>query len=121
METIDTIHDRVKAEIERINDKRLIARISELLVEPYTVVRAWDYGKPGEAYECWTVLEHRESNTGIAFCEQGFGSACPWGLIFLSGPDMGIGMDCNWYSSLEDAMRESQAWDVPNPPAYEVK
>src|SRR5258706_15339391 len=37
------------------------------------------------------------------------------GLVFLTGPNMNIGMDCSWYSNPEDALRESQAWDRPNP------
>ena len=35
----------------------------------------------------------------------------PWGLIFLSGEHLSIGMDCAWYSTLEDAFRESMAWE----------
>jgi hypothetical protein len=34
---------------------------------------------------------------------------------------MNIGMDCSWYANLEDAMRESQPWDGPDPPDYEVQ
>lgn len=41
-------------------------------------------------------------------------------LFFLSGNCMSIGMDCGWFASLEDAMRESMAWDGPNPEGYEV-
>jgi len=66
-----------------------------------------------------TVIEHRESNTGIAFCNQGFGPAYPWGLVFLSGEHMSIGMDSGWFISLEQAMRDSMAWDEPNPEGYE--
>ena len=87
---------------------------------PYPVERDWDYGNSGERFVCWTVLEHPDSNTGIAYCAQGFGPKHPWGLVFLSGPYMSIGMDSGWYASLEDAMRESMAWDRPNPPGYEV-
>lgn len=70
-----------------------------------------NYGVPGEKYTCWTVLEHPASNTGIAYCEKGFGPTCPWGLIFLSGPHMNIGMDAAWYDTLEGAMLESMAWE----------
>jgi hypothetical protein len=122
MPTRNTIRELVNAELAGIGDERLVSRIREfLVVEPYAVVRDWDYGHPGEAYECWTVLEHRDSNTAIAFCERGFGPTDPWGLVSLSGPNMNIGMDCSWYANLEDAMRESQAWDGPNPPDYEVQ
>jgi hypothetical protein len=77
MQTVNSIRELVNAEMARIRDERLVVRIRELLDEPYPVVRGWDYGFPGEAYECWTVLEHRESNTGIAFCDSGFGPAEP--------------------------------------------
>ncbi len=105
----EEIAQRVKQELERITDDRLKARIRELLVTPYAVERDWDYGAPGEHFTCWTVLEHRASNTGIAFCAQGFGPSYPWGLVSLSGPHMNIGMDCQWYVSLEQAMRGSMA------------
>ena len=40
--------------------------------------------------------------------------------MFLSGPHMNIGMDCGWFVSLEEAFRDSMAWDEPNPEGYEV-
>jgi len=30
-------------------------------------------------------------------------------------------MDCGWYAKLEDAFRESMAWDEESPPGYEVE
>lgn len=87
---------------------------------PYTVERGWDYGKISERFICWTVLEHPPSNTAIAYCEQGFGPSNPWGLVFLTGEQMGIGMDSGWFSTLESAMRDSMAWDGVNPENYEV-
>jgi hypothetical protein len=110
----------VDEEVVRISDVALVAAICQLLVPPYAVDRDWDYGRLGEKYTCWTVLEHRPSNTGIAYCNSGFGPSHPWGLVFLSGEHMNMGMDSAWYANLEDAMRESQAWDQPNPPGYEV-
>jgi hypothetical protein len=110
----------VEREIGRISETSIRDRIRELLVAPYAVERLWDYGAPGQHFICWTVLEHPPSNTGIAFCGQGFGPSYPWGLVFLSGPHMNIGMDCGWFVSLEEAFRESMAWDEPNPEGYEV-
>jgi hypothetical protein len=110
----------VDEELAGISDPALGAAIRRLLVTPYAVDRHWDYGHPSEKYTCWTVLEHPPSNTGIAYCELGFGPLHPWGLVFLSGEHINIGMDCAWYASLEDAMRESCAWDQPNPPGYAV-
>ena len=110
----------VEKELTRIGDPILFAAIRSLLVTPYPVERDWNYGLPGQKYTCWTVLEHRASNTGIAYCESGFGPSSPWGLVCLSGEVMSIGMDSASYTSLEGAMRESQAWDQPHPPGYEV-
>jgi hypothetical protein len=121
MTDVEEISERVERELLGITDPKLVSRIRELLVDPYPVTRAWDYGSPGEQYTCWTVLEHRSSNTGIAFCSQGFGPSAPWGLVSLSGPHMSIGMDCGWFKALEDAMRDSMAWDGPNPDGYEVQ
>jgi len=110
----------VGKELACINDSALLSRIRQLLIKPYAVEQDWDYGRDGERFTCWTVLEHSPSNTGIAYCQQGFGPSDPWGLVFLSGKHMGIGMDSSWFPTLESAMRESMAWDGPNPENYEV-
>ena len=113
MLTSQHLSSLVTTEIARISDTALVARLRELLVQPYSVERDWDYGHPGEHYTCWTVLEHPPSNTGIAYCPQGFGPADPWGLVHLSGEYMSIGMDSAWFPTLESAMRDSMAWMVP--------
>jgi hypothetical protein len=111
----------VDLEVLHITDIRLADRIREFRVIPYPVERPWDYyGTPGEQFTCWTVLEHLPSNTGIAFCYDGLGPSYPLGLVHLTGPHMSIGMDCGWHVSLEHAMRNSPAWDRPNPEGYEV-
>jgi hypothetical protein len=115
------IANLVEKELARIADRVLVTAIQSLLVTPYPVERDWDYGLPGQNYKCWTVLEHRASNTGIAYCESGFGPSYPWGVVWLSGEYMSMGPDSGWYATLEDAMRESRAWNQPNPPAYEVQ
>jgi hypothetical protein len=111
------IAELVERELVRIRDANLAQRIRKLLVTPYPVERTWDYGSRSERFTCWTVLEHPQSNTGIAFCSQGFGPSHPWGLVFLSGPHLGIGMDSAWFASVEEAMRESAAWDGSTPNA----
>jgi hypothetical protein len=121
VETAGEISRSVEQQLAGISDPTLVSRIRELLVSPYPVLRAWDYGAEGESYPCWTLLEHRPSNTAIAFCSQGFGPAYPWGLVFLSGEHMSIGMDSAWFATLEDAMRDSMAWDGDNPEGYELK
>jgi hypothetical protein len=111
----------VERQIEGIADRALVGRIRELLVPPYPVERDWDYGERGQTFTCWTILEHRPSNTGIAYCTDGFGPSDPWGLVFLCKRHMSIGMDSGWFKSPEGAMRESMAWDGPNPADYEVQ
>ncbi|HUO60496.1 MAG TPA: hypothetical protein VMU24_07485, partial [Candidatus Acidoferrales bacterium] len=106
MMTAEQISALVNAELAHITDNVLLSRIRDLLVAPYPVERDWDYGRAGEKFTCWTVLEHRASNTGIAYCAHGFGPVDPWGLVFLYGEHMGIGMDSGWFSTLESAMRE---------------
>jgi hypothetical protein len=124
---LETLVDRkavaelVGRELGAISDPEVRDVIHLRRVEPYPVERDWDYGAPGERYLCWTVLEHRSSNTGVAYCDAGFGPAHPWGLVFLSGPHTNIGMDSGWFATLEGAVRESMAWDGPNPPGYEVE
>jgi len=115
------ISDLVERELAGITDRRVVQKIRALLVAPYPVERLWDYGAPDQRFACWTVLEHGESNTGIAYCSEGFGPSDPWGLVFLSGPHMNIGMDCAWFVSLEQAFRESMAWQEMNPEGYEVQ
>jgi hypothetical protein len=110
----------VERELDAISDPAVRDLVHRLRVEPYPVERDWDYGPPDQRYVCWTVLEHRPSDTGVAYCDAGFGPAQPWGLVFLGGPHMNIGMDSAWFGTLEAAVRESMAWDRPNPPGYEV-
>lgn len=100
----------IESEIKKISDPRVLSHIQQLLVAPYEISRAWDYGQPNQEFVCWSVLEHPQSNTGIAYCEFGFGPRSPWGLVFLSGSaeQMSIGMDCNWYTSFEEAYFESK-------------
>jgi len=112
-----TLRRFIDRELECVSDVRVLAHIRGLLVWPKIVMRDWDYGEPGEQYPCWSVFEHQSSNTGIAYCEQGFGPRCPWGLVWLGDekhPSMSIGMDSGWYSKFLDAYFEScAASDLP--------
>ena len=110
----------VRTELERIKDKRLVAAITILLIAPRRENRGWDYGVAGQTHPCWIVLEHPTSNTGIAYCVEGFGPKNPWGLLFLQGEHLSMGMDAGWYSILEDAFRQSMACEIPPPTGYEV-
>jgi hypothetical protein len=107
--TAQRIRSLVNQELARLDDQRVLDHIRGLLVEPTVVMREWDYGVEGEAYPCWAVLDHARSNTGIAYCELGFGPGSPWGLVSLSGSHMSIGIDSSWFVSFLDAYFESMA------------
>jgi len=110
----------VAQQVTRISQPDLVATLCPLLVRPRCEQRPWDYGAPGQTYPCWVVVEHEPSNTAVVFCESGFGPSYPWGLLFLRGPHLSMGMDCQWYVSLEEAFRDSKAWEGENPPGYQV-
>ncbi len=114
------IQTMVDAELSRIVDADLLRAMKPLLVAPRCESREWDYGVPGQTLPCWIVLEHVSTNTCIAYCEYGFGPSSPWGLLFITGQYLSMGMDSGWYAKLEDAFRESMAWEGENPPGYEV-
>jgi hypothetical protein len=100
----------IEAELSSITESRIASHIRSLLVRPKPVMRAWDYGYEGEAYPCWSVLSHTPSNTGIAYCESGFGPNSPWGLVFLSGAErMSIGMDSAWFKHFLQAYFDCKA------------
>jgi hypothetical protein len=81
--------------------------------------RSWDYGVADEQLPCWLVLEDPSTDTGIAYSEVGFGPASPWGLVSLG--HLWFGMDCGWFTRLEDAFVDShlggslQVWDLIDP------
>jgi hypothetical protein len=50
---VNEISELVQREILRITDAKLVRRIRELLVTPYQVKRARDYGAPDEHFICW--------------------------------------------------------------------
>ncbi|HEV7693542.1 MAG TPA: hypothetical protein VGO52_22095 [Hyphomonadaceae bacterium] len=99
----------IAADLSKMPDERVLAHVRKHLVEPRPVLRDWDYGAPGEQFVCWSVFEHPPSNTGIAYCEQGFGPKMPWGLVFLDGPHMSIGMDSGWFRTFLQAYFDSMA------------
>lgn len=101
-----------------ITQRDLIEALRPLLVTPRCEHRDWDYGTEGQTYPCWIVAEHPDSGTALAYCEEGFGPSYPWGLLFLSGEYMSMGMDSQWFVSLEQCFRGSRAWEGENPPGY---
>jgi len=113
---------RTAEEIDRLVESALeatmpteAARIRALRVRPRCELRPWDYGAPGDTHPCWVVLEHPESNTAIVYSDVGFGPKMPWGLLFISGEHMSMGMDSSWFTSLDEAFRNSWASEEVNP------
>ena len=102
-----TVERLVDAQVSAISEPSLVALIEKLRVPPRRELRGWSYGPP-HAFPCWLILEHRPSNTGIAYCTDGFGPKAPWGLLWLSGARMDMGDDSAWFISLADALRDSQ-------------
>jgi hypothetical protein len=101
----------VDGELAQISDRRVVTYIQALREELTVTMRHWDYGREDEQYPCWTVLRHPPSNTGIAYCEYGFGPRSPWGLVFLEGDEgrPSIGSDASWFTTFLRAFFESQA------------
>ena len=109
---VDVLKRLIDSELEHLLDARVKAHIQGLLVEPIVVLRNWDYGKPGEQYPCWAILNDNNSNTGIVYCESGFGPRAPWGLVRLGDSEdthMSMGDDSGWYPTFLDAYFESFA------------
>jgi hypothetical protein len=113
------IEKLVASEVLRVGQPELAERIKKMLVPVRCETREWDYGEPGKGYPCWIVAEHPDSNTAFAYCEHGFGPGYPWGLLSIAGQHMSMGMDCGWFVSLEEAFRDSFAWDGSSPAGYE--
>ncbi len=99
----------IQGELATVSDTRVLAHIQGMLVEPYAVLRDWDYGEPGQQYPCWTVLEDSHSGAGIAYCEYGFGPRTPWGLVSSEDGQQSMGMDCGWFMTFMEAFFDSFA------------
>ena len=111
----NTLKAKIEHELAKVSEADVVSHIRRLLVEPKVILRGWDYGEPGQRFPCWTVLEDasHSSDTGIAYCEAGFGPQCPWGLVWLTDDitddQASIGQDCSWFPTFIDAFVESFA------------
>jgi hypothetical protein len=99
-----TVEQLVDAELVRISDPMVAALIEQWRVSPRCELRPWSYSET--EYPCWLVLENKDSNVGVAYCERGFGPKCPWGLLWLTGDHLYMGDDSQWFSTIEDAVRD---------------
>jgi hypothetical protein len=109
---------RVSEELARILDQRVADSLRTYLVPPCSCWLDWDYGHPHTEfpeprYPGFIVAEFPDSGTGIAYSVHGFGPSRPWGLISIARP--GYGEDSGWFQTLEEAFRDSMAWDEPSP------
>jgi hypothetical protein len=105
------IKELIERELSTVSDNRVVSHIRGMLIEPYMILRAWDYGENGQQYPCWMVLKDLTSSGEIAYCEFGFGPKCPWGLV-SSGEALenrSMGMDSGWFTSFLDAFFDSCA------------
>jgi hypothetical protein len=98
----------IEAELTRVRDTRVVSHVRAMLLEPYAIMRNWDYGRQGQQYLCWMVLEDTVTGAEVGYCEDGFGPECPWGLV-SSGGDKSMGMDSGWLPTFMDAYFESAA------------
>ena len=117
MKKEEMISNIIETELEKITYAYLLEIIRKKLITPRVEFRDWDYGEPNQNYPCWIVVEDEATSSVIAYCEHGFSDS--WGLIPLD-PKSSMGMDSNWFISLEDAIRNSEFWDGDNPLSYEV-
>jgi hypothetical protein len=72
------------------------------LVDPSAKILAWEYGEL-EQFPSWVFANLGERDVYAAYCVGGFGAlGSPWGLVF--GRSEAFGMDCGWFSSLQDLL-----------------
>jgi hypothetical protein len=116
----DSICERIKLELSAFPDPLIKPAIEALLIPPRPILRGWDYGPPDQQFVCWQVMEDPDVGTGIAFCEEGFGPSCPWGLVSLdeTGARSNMGMDSEWFQTFLDAYFDS--FSATRLPIYQV-
>jgi hypothetical protein len=100
----------IESQMEQISDPVVRDALKSLLVEPFLQQRKWDYDDI--SYSCWVVADDPKSDTRYIYCEEGFGPSSPWGILSISGHEMG--MDSSWFQSLERAFYDSFA-SIPLP------
>jgi hypothetical protein len=95
-------------DLRDLRDPRVRAGIQAFrLPTPAPIRLAWDYGKPGETFDGWLVVDDPGQGTGIVYCDQGFGPTNPWGLIATDQTCPSMGMDSGWFRRFLDAYFDS--------------
>ena len=105
--TTEEIKAMINAEMKSIKDPLVYQALQSLLVFPTAHLRTWEWDSLQKEYQCWTVMEDKDSDTGIVYSDFGFGPKNPWGLVLLS--ELNFGMDTGWFSNLEDTFCDSFA------------
>lgn len=104
MTTPNEMKELVAMELSKIGDPTLRDRAKPLLTEPIKKTLEWEYGN-NELFEGWLIADMGERNVWAAYCEGGHGAlGKPWGILFKDSEN--FGMDCSWYSSLNDLLVE---------------
>jgi hypothetical protein len=101
--TADEVRTLVQSEIRKIADAGTAQAIRTFLITPRLEMRTWGWAKPSAV---WIVAASSRYDYGIAFSDYGFAPEHSWGLLFLSHRDFDA--DYCWYSTLEDAYRDSR-------------
>ncbi|MBW3623817.1 MAG: hypothetical protein KY468_10470 [Armatimonadetes bacterium] len=107
----------IEEELSHIIDTQRREALRSVRVNPSLEYRDWNYGHEGEQFPCWVVSNAPGRSVVLVFCEYGFGPESPWGALH---PSDSLGMDAQWFSSLDDAFIVSGLWDGPVPNGYEV-
>jgi hypothetical protein len=102
----DDVRILVESEVRKITDAATVQAIQTFLITPRLEMRTWGWGKTPADYPVWIVAESSRYDYGIAFSDYGFTPEHSWGLVFLS--HRGFDADYCWYSTLEDAYKDSQ-------------
>jgi hypothetical protein len=106
----EDIHSLVESELRKITDSSILQGLNRFLTIPRVEMRTWEWDKKGAKYPVWIVAESQQYDYGIAFSDYGFAPEYAWGLVFLSRSNFDA--DYCWYSTLEQAYRESRLLEV---------
>ncbi|MBI1256459.1 MAG: hypothetical protein GC204_03220 [Chloroflexi bacterium] len=99
------VKELVIEQLASIEDEIVRAAIERLLIEPFSQDRYWFPGS--ETFVCWVVADDPESDTYYVYCEDDFGLPSVWGIVLTS--TLELGMDSNWFGTLERAFYDSFA------------